>query len=233
MALVKNLIVSLCFACVSATSPAPYAPAEVYPDTAPVYNYRYGVNDQEYGPIFSQEENRDNYNTDGEYRVNLPDGRVQIVSYSADSNGYLADVKYEGEPTYPAASYTPAPYKPAPAPYKQAPAYNPAPAYKSAPYEPIPAPYRPSPVYRPVSVYRPAPAPVTYATTTTLAPTTTTTTYAPPKASSYTPIYRPSYNPAPYRPAAYQPAYLKRTYGYKTVTEAAPVVEDPEEISEE
>ena len=46
------------------------------------------------------------------FRVNLPDGRVQIVTYVADANGYVADVKYEGEAQYP--EYKPA-YAPAPA----------------------------------------------------------------------------------------------------------------------
>ena len=32
----------------------------------------------------------------------LPDGRVQIVSYEADDDGYRATVSYEGEPAYPA-----------------------------------------------------------------------------------------------------------------------------------
>eukprot|EP00095_Tigriopus_kingsejongensis_P008162 maker-scaffold735_size104922-snap-gene-0.29 protein:Tk08162 transcript:maker-scaffold735_size104922-snap-gene-0.29-mRNA-1 annotation:"GL17472" len=67
------------------------------PTQSPVYNYQYGVNDPEYdGPVFSHNENREHYNTAGEYRVNLPDGRVQIVTYSAGPDGYNADVSYEG-----------------------------------------------------------------------------------------------------------------------------------------
>ena len=38
----------------------------------------------------------------GEYRVNLPDGRVQIVSYEASAEkGYVANVRYEGKAVYP------------------------------------------------------------------------------------------------------------------------------------
>merc|ERR1711892_708006 len=150
----------------AAGPPAPYAPQEAYPDLPPVYNYQYGVNDPAYsGAVFSQQENRADYNTNGEYRVNLPDGRVQIVTYTAGPEGYVADVKYEGEAVYPeVAPYKPAPppaYKPAPAPYKPAPLpvvkVVPAPA----PYKPIvvpaPAPYKP--IVVPAPAYRPAPAP--------------------------------------------------------------------------
>merc|ERR1712203_609962 len=130
----------------------PAYPVEAYPDIAPNYNYQFGVNDQEYsGAVFSHQENRADYNTQGEYRVNLPDGRVQIVSYTAGPEGYVADVTYEGEAVY---ADTPA-YKPAPAPYKPAPvAYKPAPA---------PAPYKPAPVVKVAApVYHPAPAPAPY-----------------------------------------------------------------------
>merc|ERR1712165_299572 len=125
--------------------PAPYhaphpAPGYAEPVAPPVYDYQYGVNDPHYGPVFSQTEARDNYDTTGEYRVNLPDGRVQIVSYSAGPDGYVADVKYEGEAAYP-----------------EEPAYKPAPkpAYKPAPH---PAPYKPAPTYHHAPVYHPAPA---------------------------------------------------------------------------
>merc|ERR1712076_101463 len=120
----KALIAAALAALASSSPVAPPAyPVEAYPDIAPNYNYQFGVNDQEYsGAVFSHQENRADYNTQGEYRVNLPDGRVQIVSYTAGPEGYVADVTYEGEAVYadtPAYKPAPAPYKaPAPAPYK-------------------------------------------------------------------------------------------------------------------
>ena len=110
-------------------APAPsYKPAPKYEEPA-VYAYSYQVADDHYGPQFNAEESRDGYATSGSYRVNLPDGRVQIVSYKvADAySGYVADVSYEGEAVYPEE---PA-YKPAPK-YAPAPSYKPAPAYAPA-----------------------------------------------------------------------------------------------------
>merc|ERR1711872_1163785 len=155
----KVLFATLVAVSSAASPPAPYAPQETYPDLPPVYNYQYGVNDPEYsGAVFSQSENRKDYDTAGEYRVNLPDGRVQIVTYTAGPEGYVADVKYEGEAVYAEA----APYKPAPPAYKAAPAPvvkvapAPVPVVKAAPvvYAPAPAPYKPAP-----APYKPAPAP--------------------------------------------------------------------------
>ena len=137
------------YAPVPAYGPAPvpaYGAAPAYPDTVPAYNYNYGVSDSYSGANFGASEARDGYNTNGEYHVALPDGRIQTVTYNADGNGYVADVKYSGEPVYgaaPAPAYGPAPAPivvPAPAPYAPAPvAYRPAPApYRPAPYRPAP-----------------------------------------------------------------------------------------------
>ena len=127
--------------------PPSYGPPALVADPIlpPHYNFNYGVSDDLTGQSFSHNENRDDYNTAGEYRVNLPDGRVQIVSYHADQGGYTADVKYEGEAIFPVET-KPA-YAPAPAP-----AYAPAPVVVPAP---APA-YAPAPV---IPAYRPAPAP--------------------------------------------------------------------------
>ena len=94
---------------------------------------------------FGHSEQRDGYKTSGSYRVALPDGRVQIVTYTADENGYVADVKYEGEATYPKYEPKPAYHAPKPAYHEPKPAYKPAPAptYKPAPepaYKPAPKP---------------------------------------------------------------------------------------------
>merc|ERR1719468_1147871 len=140
--------------------PAPYHPA---PHHGPEYKlaprpfaYEYGVKDEYSGAYFAKQETQDDYGVvSGEYRVALPDGRTQIVTYTADhENGYIADVKYEGEPVYEPYHPKPAPYHPKPAPYHPAPVYHPKPApYHPAPYHP--APYQPAP-YHPAP-YHPAP----------------------------------------------------------------------------
>merc|ERR1712168_651606 len=98
-------------------APAPYKPEEKLPPQP--YTYDYGI-------------------VEGSYKVSLPDGRIQTVTYHADhEGGFVADVTYEGTPVYPdppKGGY--GPYKgpgaykgPAPSPYKPAP---PAPVYGPA-----------------------------------------------------------------------------------------------------
>ena len=113
-----------------APAPAPYRPAPKYapapyqaePTAAPVYNYEYAVQDQYANVDFNAQENRDNYATSGSYRVALPDGRIQTVTYNtADAySGNVVDVTYEGEAQYPEEPK-----------YKPAPVYAPAPAYSA------------------------------------------------------------------------------------------------------
>merc|ERR1719328_795753 len=124
-------------------APAPYHapapaykahPAPVYKDEPPKYVYEYGVADDYSKANFGHTESRDGYATKGSYRVALPDGRTQIVTYSADEHGYVADVKYEGVAKYPEEKA----YHPAPAPvYHAAPA---PPTYKPAPVAAAAAP---------------------------------------------------------------------------------------------
>ncbi|KAF0292787.1 Cuticle protein 19 [Amphibalanus amphitrite] len=64
------------------------------------YQFEYAVNDHYTGTVFSQNENSDTKVVQGSYSVNLPDGRVQHVTYTADNEGYggyNAEVTYEGE----------------------------------------------------------------------------------------------------------------------------------------
>ena len=140
-------------------APAPYAPAPYAPPApkyapykpAPAYKekelppqpfaYQYGVNDDYSGASFDKKEEQDNYgNLQGSYRVNLPDGRVQVVTYTADhENGFQAEVSYEGEAQYPPEPKEGYGYKPSPPKYAPPPKY-PAPAPKYAPAPPKYAP---------------------------------------------------------------------------------------------
>merc|ERR1712201_39903 len=62
----------------------------------PVYAYNYGVNDDETGTQFSQNEQRDGAVTTGSYTVALPDGRVKTVKYTDNGDGITYDVSYDG-----------------------------------------------------------------------------------------------------------------------------------------
>ncbi|XP_037804278.1 cuticle protein 7-like [Penaeus monodon] len=121
---------------------AALASAVPRPDTPPVYgpphptykqpgmpfDFSYAVRDYS-GNDYAHQETSDGHVTSGSYRVVLPDGRTEIVEFSADhDNGYVANVAYEGEASYPSPSPSPS-YHPAPSYHAPAPSYPPPPAH--------------------------------------------------------------------------------------------------------
>merc|ERR1712210_431378 len=173
-------------------------PIEAYPDLPPVYNYQYGVNDEGYSnSVFSQSEQRDGANAGGEYRVNLPNGRVQIVTYTAGPEGYNAAVTYEGEAVYPdlpAAGYKAAPLvKIAPAPVvRVAPVVAPAPVVKVA-AAPIAPAYAHAPVVHHAPLVHHAPV-----------------------------VHTPTYATSGYQRSPVNAAYSPKKYGYTVVKTEEP-----------
>lgn len=66
------------------------------------YRFSYAVKDHRSGDDFSHTQRQQNGAVQGNYQVQLPDGRMQIVKYTADDvNGYRADVSYESQVPYP------------------------------------------------------------------------------------------------------------------------------------
>merc|ERR1739848_473034 len=151
-------------------APAPYkpAPAPYKPEPAPVYKveeeeeyapqpykYEYGVQDDYTNAAFAKSESQNEVGTvTGSYKVNLPDGRIQTVTYTADEvGGFKAEVTYEGTPIYPPEPkegygvYSgPGAFEP-----HTSPQYHAEPVYNSNPLPPqeyIPQEYVPDQVYR-------------------------------------------------------------------------------------
>merc|ERR1719370_2402628 len=141
--------------------PAPYKPAPVYKveeeeEYAPQpYKYEYGVQDDYTNAAFAKSESQNEVGTvTGSYKVNLPDGRIQTVTYTADEvGGFKAEVTYEGTPIYPPEPkegygvYSgPGAFEP-----HTSPQYHAEPVYNSNPLPPqeyIPQEYVPDQVYR-------------------------------------------------------------------------------------
>lgn len=60
------------------------------------YKFSYAVRDGRSGDDFSHTQKQENGAVHGSYKVQLPDGRVQVVKYTADDiHGYRAEVSYE------------------------------------------------------------------------------------------------------------------------------------------
>ncbi|XP_053631147.1 mucin-2-like [Cherax quadricarinatus] len=65
------------------------------------YKYGYNVQSKDTGNYHARYEARDGSTVSGSYQVALPDGRVQVVTYVADDEGFRAEVNYEGEENTP------------------------------------------------------------------------------------------------------------------------------------
>ena len=93
-----QLLVACCL--VAAACAAPRASH----GTAP-YEFAYAVKDDYTGNDFAHEEKSESPGgVSGSYRVLLPDGRTQVVTFNdAHGSGFIADVQYEGH----AAPYQP------------------------------------------------------------------------------------------------------------------------------
>ncbi|TRY71718.1 hypothetical protein TCAL_00286 [Tigriopus californicus] len=116
-------VLALTVAALADNPPPSYQQPSTYqePSYGPAqYNFDWNVKDDYSGNNYGQQEERNGDKTSGSYYVNLPDGRLQKVTYTVDGyGGYQAEVTYEGEATYAETK----PYQPA------APA--PAPGYQS------------------------------------------------------------------------------------------------------
>merc|ERR1711863_109663 len=107
----SNMQAFITLALVAAASAAPqYAPvvhAVAAPDLAEPspYTYTYAVADDYSKANFQQSESNDGTGAvTGSYSVNLPDGRIQTVTYNAnDLTGNIATVEYSGVAAYPEA----------------------------------------------------------------------------------------------------------------------------------
>ncbi|KAK8384001.1 hypothetical protein O3P69_016022 [Scylla paramamosain] len=75
--------------------------ADSHLEKVPNYDFDYAVQDAESGSNFGHQETRRDGQTSGSYRVVLPDGRLQVVTYTASPAGFVAEVTYEGEAVFP------------------------------------------------------------------------------------------------------------------------------------
>lgn len=83
-------------------APSSGSSEESYESSEAKYDFQWAVRDDSSGNDFGHQESRDGDHTQGSYYVQLPDGRLQKVSYFVDGDsGYVAQVSYEGEARYP------------------------------------------------------------------------------------------------------------------------------------
>ncbi|XP_014205643.1 histidine-rich glycoprotein-like [Copidosoma floridanum] len=71
----------------------------------PKYEFSYGVEDHHTGDFHSQKEIRDGSSVTGVYSIAEPGGRVRVVSYRADKDGFHADVHMTGKNDHSSGTY--------------------------------------------------------------------------------------------------------------------------------
>merc|ERR1711887_74483 len=77
---------------------------ESYESSEAKYNFQWAVSDESSENHYGHQEARDGDDTQGSYYVQLPDGRLQKVTFHVDGDdGYVANVVYEGEASYPSS----------------------------------------------------------------------------------------------------------------------------------
>ncbi|XP_070523586.1 uncharacterized protein [Cardiocondyla obscurior] len=65
------------------------------------FDFNYAVKDDAYGNDYSHNAISDGEVVRGEYKIQLPDGRTQLVRYTADwQHGFSAQVSYDGNPRF-------------------------------------------------------------------------------------------------------------------------------------
>merc|ERR1712055_655645 len=85
-------------------APASSRSEESFESSEAKYNFQWAVSDESSENHYGHQEARDGDNTQGSYYVQLPDGRLQKVTFYVNGdNGYVANVEYEGEASYPSA----------------------------------------------------------------------------------------------------------------------------------
>ncbi|KAF0313495.1 Pro-resilin [Amphibalanus amphitrite] len=96
-------------------APAPLTPlGQPPPDGVAQYTYGYKTEDPAEATYSEQNEQRNGNAVTGFYSTLLPDGRVQVVNYVADENGYRATVSYQTPDGIPLPSPQQAPGAPPP-----------------------------------------------------------------------------------------------------------------------
>ncbi|XP_071532445.1 cuticle protein 19-like [Panulirus ornatus] len=93
------VVVALLLLVVRSSMAGPYSsPAH---DIPAKYYFQYDVKDDYSGNDYTHSEDRDDYNTKGQYQILLPDGRVQTVDYTVTKEGgFQANVAAQGVKSY-------------------------------------------------------------------------------------------------------------------------------------